>query len=62
MLARREKELYYNYDEKFHPDHKCKAFFFLLVAKEPEDDNNTPLDSLADPKPLLVNNEYNELS
>jgi len=55
MLARREKGLCYNYDEKFHPNHKCKAHFFLLVAEEPEDDNNPPSDLLTDPKLIIVN-------
>ncbi|XP_014511566.1 uncharacterized protein LOC106770264 [Vigna radiata var. radiata] len=45
MLSRREKGLCYNCDEKFHPGHKCKARFFLLVAETPDDD----ISSFSDP-------------
>lgn len=33
----REKELCFNYDEKFTRGHKCSSWFFLLIA-DPEDD------------------------
>ncbi|XP_014491240.1 uncharacterized protein LOC106753853 [Vigna radiata var. radiata] len=64
MLARREKGLCYNCDEKFHPGHKCKARFFLLVAEETEVNNTTPSDDLAapEPDPLLAHDIQNELS
>ncbi|XP_027364265.1 uncharacterized protein LOC113871373 [Abrus precatorius] len=64
MLAHREKGLYYYCDEKFHPSHKCKARFFLLVAEVPEDDTATPSESLGDrdPDPLILDTMHNELS
>ncbi|WVZ18571.1 hypothetical protein V8G54_005893 [Vigna mungo] len=57
MLARREKGLCYNCDEKFHPGHKCKA-------QETEVDSTTLSDSLAAPNPdhLLAHDVHNELS
>uniref|UniRef100_A0A151UIN9 Uncharacterized protein n=1 Tax=Cajanus cajan TaxID=3821 RepID=A0A151UIN9_CAJCA len=63
MLSRRERGLCYNCDEKFHPGHKCKARFFLLVAEE-DDDSTTPEPSPLDPDPdpLLLDNAPPELS
>nr|KYP47145.1 hypothetical protein KK1_031245 [Cajanus cajan] len=40
MLARREKGLCYNCDDKFSPGHKCKARFFLLVSVDDEDEDS----------------------
>ncbi|XP_027351311.1 uncharacterized protein LOC113862423 [Abrus precatorius] len=51
MLSRREKGLCYNCDEKFHPGHKSKARFFLLVAEATDDDTTFPSTSLVDPDP-----------
>lgn len=64
MLARHEKGLCYNYDEKFHLGHKCKARFFLLVAKVSDNVTTTPSESLADPDPdpLILDTVHNELS
>lgn len=38
MTERREKGLCFNYDERFHHNHKCKARFLLLIADR-EDTN-----------------------
>ncbi|XP_027337502.1 uncharacterized protein LOC113851229 [Abrus precatorius] len=64
MLSRREKGLCYNCDEKFHPGHKCKARFFLLVAEATDDDTTFPSTSLVDPDPdpLPSETEPTELS
>lgn len=44
MTMQREKELCFNYDEKFTRGHKCSSWFFLLIVDleddgEPSDDN-----------------------
>lgn len=64
MLTRREKGLCYNCDEKFHPGHKCKTHFFLLVVEETKVDNTTLSESLAAPDldHLLVHDVHNEIS
>ncbi|GAV91241.1 RVP_2 domain-containing protein [Cephalotus follicularis] len=33
LKIRRDKGLCYNCDEKYHPDHKCKPQFLLLLAR-----------------------------
>ena len=53
MLARREKGLCYNCEEKFSLGHKCKGRFFLLVAVDEEDEVQTKSPHLeADPSTL----------
>ncbi|WVZ13617.1 hypothetical protein V8G54_011183 [Vigna mungo] len=53
MLARHEKGLCYNCDEKFSPSHKCKGRFFLLVAIDEDDDvQGEPSRLEADPSML----------
>ncbi|KAJ1441605.1 Aspartic peptidase domain superfamily [Sesbania bispinosa] len=37
MIARHEKGLCFNCDEKFHRGHKCQSRFFLLIAEEDDD-------------------------
>jgi len=39
-----------------------QGLFLLLVVEEPEDDDNTPSNSLTDPELILVNDEHNDLS
>lgn len=38
MVARREKGLYFNCDEKFVPGHRCRPAQFLCLMIEQEDD------------------------
>ncbi|WVZ01111.1 hypothetical protein V8G54_027180 [Vigna mungo] len=53
MLARCEKGLCYNCDEKFSPGHKCKGRFFLLVVVDEDDDvQGDPSRLEADPSML----------
>lgn len=41
IVARREKGLCYNCDDKWGPTHKCKDRFFLLIAEEDTGDSST---------------------
>lgn len=61
MLARREKGLCYNCDEKFSPGHKCKARFFLLVAEDVDDATHLE-PSPSDLAPLLSDADHNASS
>ena len=36
---KREKELFYNCDEKYAPGHKCKTKFFLLMGEDDDQDS-----------------------
>ena len=49
MASHRECGLCYNCDERYDPNHRCLAKFFLLIASE--DDDNPP-DSPTSPSPL----------
>ena len=42
MQAHRDKGLCYNCDERFHPGHRCKPKFFLLMADPPETNEELP--------------------
>lgn len=50
MHERRDKGLYFNYDEKFHPIHRCKSKLFLLVLDDEIERAGT--DTIAEPSPL----------
>lgn len=57
IAARREKGLCYNCDDKWGPNHKCKARFFFIVAEEDEEphDPEPPIADLSvtsEPPPL----------
>lgn len=49
IASRREGDLYFNYDEKFHRGHHCASRVFLLIAEE--DENPDPHIVLNDPPP-----------
>lgn len=52
MASRRERGLCYNYDERYDPNHNCRAMFFLLVASEDDEPlNSDPLASLKETQP-----------
>lgn len=46
-MTRREKDLCFNCNEKFHKGHKCVSKVFLLIAEE--DDDSQEAHGLMDP-------------
>ncbi|MCI95554.1 hypothetical protein A2U01_0116852, partial [Trifolium medium] len=55
MAARREKNLCYNCDETFTPQHRCKGHFFMLVSEDDLEDPDLSLDTPpVDPVPAIT--------
>ncbi|XP_028198078.1 uncharacterized protein LOC114382700 [Glycine soja] len=42
MASHRERGLCYHYDERYGPNHRCRAKFFLLIAPEDDDEPLPP--------------------
>lgn len=57
LQARRDKNLCYNCDETFHPGHRCRCQFMILVA-EPDDKNDNSEETLT--QLLITNNPHNQ--
>lgn len=51
LTLRRECDLYFNCNEKFHRSHKCTSKFFLLIADDDDgpQENNLEISLLPDP-------------
>lgn len=52
IVARHEKGLYYNCDDKWSSSHKCKGRFFLLIVDE-DDDLDPPFDLTLEDIPIV---------
>ncbi|KAG2380778.1 uncharacterized protein HKW66_Vig0201500 [Vigna angularis] len=61
MLARREKGLCYNCDDKFSPGHKCKASFFLLSTVDDENDDIKVESPRLETVPSMLHLEFTDL-
>lgn len=62
MAAKQEKGLCYNCEDKWNPNHRCRAYFFLLIAE----DEDTPIEHLAqspttEPDPLPTHHKLASL-
>lgn len=63
MLARREKGLCYNCDEKFFMGHKCQGKFFFLISDEGEDVADIHIEGVSTlPLPTEITTEAPEIS